>query len=93
MLLDYKGLEGPRFTLDWKGWVFNSAMNATSKAIGLFDQDYIHNSKKLLNPLDNNVQTLRLGADMGLHQQICQVFNWFTKDEHVLLQEDYDRKD
>ena len=39
------------------------------------------------------LELLRLDADMALHQQICQVYNRFTVDEHGLLQEDYDRKD
>ena len=93
MLTDYKNLDGMRLTVDWEGWVFTSAMNEAGEATGLHDQDYVHNGKKLLNPLDSNVRTLRLGTDMALHQQICQVFNRFTVDEHGLLQEDYDRKD
>ena len=79
--------------MDWEGWVYSSAVNANGEVIGLHDQDYIHNGKKLLNPLDSNVRTLRLGADMAQHQQICQLFNHFIVDEHGLLQEDYDRKD
>ena len=93
MLVDYHSSEGPRLSVDWEGWVFTSAINIHGEATGLHDQDYIHNGKKLLNPLDSNVKTLRLGADMALHQQVCQVFNRFTVDQHGLLQEDYDRKD
>lgn len=58
MLEDYKGLVGRRLTVDWEGWIFSSAVNAEGEAIGLHDQDYIHNGKKLLNPLDSNVRTL-----------------------------------
>lgn len=61
-------------------------MNEVGEAIGLHDEDYIHNGKKLLNPLDSNVRTLRLEADMALHQQVCQVFNCFSVDQHGLLQ-------
>jgi len=93
MLLDYRNSDRMRLTVDWEGWVFTSAINEGGEATGLHDQDYIHNGKKLLNPLDSNVHTLRLGADITLHQQICQVFNRFTVDQHGLLQEDYGRKD
>ena len=93
MLSDYRGLDGMRLGVDWEGWIFTSSMNDAGEATGLYDQDYIHNGKKLLNPLDSNVCTLRLGADMAMHQHICQVFNRFTVDEHGLLQEDYDKKD
>ena len=79
--------------MEWEDWVFTSTMNEAREATSLHDQDYIHNGKKLLNLPDSNVHTLRLGAYMALHQQICQVFNCFTVDEHGLLQEDYDRKD
>ena len=93
MLQDYRGVEGPRLSVDYEGWVFTSSMNVDGEATGLHDQDYIHNGKKLLNPIDNNVRTLRLGGDLALHQHICQVFNRFKFDEHNLLQEDYDRMD
>ena len=68
-------------------------MNVIGEATSLYDQDYIHNGKKLLNPLYSIVRTLRLGDDMALHQQICQIFNRFIIDEHGLLQEVYDQKD
>ena len=68
MLANYCSSEGPRLSVDWEGWVFTSAINIHGEATGLHDQDYIHNGKKLLNPLDSNVKTLRLGADMALHQ-------------------------
>lgn len=76
-----------------EGWVFASSINAHKEATGLHDQDNIHNGKKLLNPIDSNVCTLRLGGDLALHQHICQVFNRFTIGQHGLLEEDYDRKD
>lgn len=93
MLSDFRSSEGLRLSVDWEGWVFTLAMNGAAEATGLHDQDYIHNGKKLINPLDSKVRTLRLGADLAIHQQICQVFNRFTVDQHGLLQEDYDRKD
>ena len=82
-----------RLIVDWEGWIFTSVVNADGKATSLHDQDYIHNGKKLLNPIDSNVWMLRLDGDLALHQHICQVFNRFTVDQHGLLQEDFDRKD
>ena len=32
--------------------------------IGLYDQDFMHNSKKLVNPLDSLVKTMQLGEDV-----------------------------
>ena len=93
MLADYKSLEGRRLRENWEGWIFSSAINDAAEATGLHNQDYIHNGKKLINPLDSNIRTLRLGGNLALHQHICQVFNRFTVDEHGLLQEDYDKKD
>ena len=93
MLQDYRSSLESRLTVEWEGWVFTSAVNVDGEATSLHDQDYIHNGKKLLNALDNNVRTLRLGADIALHQQICQVFNRFIVDQHGLLQEVYDKKD
>lgn len=93
MLQDFRSERGPRLAVDWEGWLFSSHVNLHGEATGLHDQDYIHNGKKLLNPIDSNVCTLRLGGDLALHQYICQVFNRFTVDEHGLLQEDFDRKD
>lgn len=93
MLQDFKDKDGTRLSVDWEGWVFTSALNMQGEATGLHDQDYIYNGKKLLNPIDSNIRTLRLGGDLALHQHICQVFNCFTFDEHGLLQQNYDKKD
>jgi len=69
MLQDFRGLQGPRLRVGWEGWVFSSLLNANGEATGLHDQDYIHNGKKLLNPIDSNVHILRLGGDLALYQQ------------------------
>lgn len=79
--------------MDSEGWVFTSLMNVDGETTSLHDQKYIHNGKKLLNPIDSNACTLRSGGDLALHQIFCQVFNCFTIDQHGMLQKEYDKND
>ena len=51
MLVDYQSNEGIRLDVGWEGWVFSASLNPSGNAKGLHDQDYIHNGKKLINPL------------------------------------------
>jgi hypothetical protein len=52
--IKYKG----DLKLDWKGWVLSPGLNSIGDAWSLHDQDYIHNRKKLINPLDSPVRSL-----------------------------------
>jgi len=82
MLADYKLMEDTRLKVDWPGWLFSAGLDANSDAFGLHDQDYIHNGKKLINPLDSPVRDLMLGGDICTIEHVAQVFNKFTQDEH-----------
>ena len=59
----------------------------------LLDQDYIHNCKKLVNPLDSLVKVLQLGVDLLALEHVGLVYNKFTFDDHGLLAEDVQRSD
>ena len=93
MLADYKSQEGSRFKLDWEGWLLSGSLQESGEVQGLHDQDWIHNGKKLVNPLDSSVRVLQLGTDVALLTHLGQVFNKFTIDEHGLKLEDVNRTD
>lgn len=93
MLHDYRTKEGSRLDVGWDGWLLSASMNSEGDAFGLHDQDYIHNGKKLINPLLSSVRCLQLGGDVCLLQHVGHVYNRFTVDEHGLRQEDIDRRD
>ena len=61
--------------------------------MGLHDQDFIHNGKKLINPIDSHVGTLQLGSDVVTLTHLGLVYNKFNCDQHGLKLEDTNRKD
>ena len=93
MLGDYKGNNGTCLGVGWDGWMFTATIEDHSYATGLHDQDYIHNGKKLINPLLSAARTLQLGGDLCIHSHIEQVFHQFMAEEHGLKMEDVERKD
>ena len=93
MLLDYKSREGTRFTIDWEGWLLTASVDKKGICSGLHDQDWIHNGKKLVNPLDSPVKTLQLGEDGAFHTHLGMLYNKYTFDQHGLKLEDVQRKD
>jgi hypothetical protein len=58
MLADYQRNDGIRLDVGWEGWVFTASLDSCGNAKGLHDQDYIHNGKKLINPLLSATKTL-----------------------------------
>ena len=52
MLKDYSSTSVLRYQIPWEGWRLIGLYNGCN-LIGLHDQDYIHNDKKLVNPLFN----------------------------------------
>lgn len=93
MLADFKSIEGNRLDIGWEGWMFSASLDENGNAKGLHDQDYLHNGKKLINPLLSAARILQLGGDLCLHNHIELVFQQFESDEHGLKMEDVDRKD
>lgn len=59
----------------------------------LCDQDYIHNHKKLLNPLDHASRVLMLGDYMVHMNHIKRVYDVFPPTKHGLGANDVNRRD
>jgi len=93
MLSDYRSQEGTRLRVEWDGWLLTASLNEHGDASGLHDQDWIHNGKKLINPLDSSVKTLQLGEDGAFHSHLGMIYNKYTFDEHGVKLEDVKRKD
>ena len=48
------------------------------------DEDFIHDGKKLINPLDSLVRVLQLEGDVCYLEHVGVVYNQFSADEHGL---------
>jgi hypothetical protein len=77
----------------WDGWMLLIALNEDGSVTELYDQDYIHNGKKLINPLDRPVEIFQLGGDSCALDHIGLVYNRFIFDEYGLIQEDVKRQE
>jgi hypothetical protein len=80
MLADYTIQQGLCLKIEWLGWLMFAKLNEAQDAWGLHDHDYIHNGKKLINPLDNPVRFLQLGAKTYFLEHIGLVYNKYTFD-------------
>ena len=58
------------------------------RAFGLHDQDYIHNRKKLVNPIDSNVIILKLGLEMARLSHFVHLYELYGVADHGLNHED-----
>ena len=93
MLEDYRSKVGLRYQIPWEGWSLSCEWVGENKIKGLHDQDFIHNGKKLINPLDSAVKNLQLGADVCYLDHLGMVYQNFGIDEHGLCKEDVERTD
>lgn len=93
MLEDYTSSIGDRFSIPWKSWPFTACVENDGDISGLHDQDFIHNGKKLINPLDNASKRLVLGNDLVTLNHIAFVYQSFKVEEHGLQEGDVERKD
>ena len=59
----------------------------------LSDSDFIHNHKKLINHLDHNSRSLRMGPYLVHLNHIRNVFNVFDFHQHGITREDINRAD
>lgn len=79
------------------GFVFScrkeEAENGKCIILDLCDQDYIHNHKKLLNPLDHASRFMILGDYMVHMHHIKRVYDAFPPTEHGLGGSDVNRCD
>ena len=58
MLEDYTSKVGSTYEVSWEGFILFALLVDTMSVYGLHDQDFIHNGKKLINPLDSPVHIL-----------------------------------
>ena len=79
--------------VDWHGWIFSAKFDCNGDGVGFHDQDFIHNGKKLINPIDSPMRTLQLGSDVVTLTHLGLVYNKFSCDQHGLKLEDTNRKD
>jgi hypothetical protein len=93
MLIDYKNLAEERLSINWEGWLLTDSVDEDGYYRDLHDQDWLHNGKKLINPLDSLVKTLQLGEDGVFHTHLTMIYNKYIIDEHGLQLEDVQRKD
>jgi hypothetical protein len=93
MLSSYTCADGQRYGISWPGWVMSGTVIASGQVQGLHDQDFIHNGKKLINPLDSPVRVLQLGGDICCLEHLGMVYNKFSYDEHGQRLEDIQRTD
>ena len=59
----------------------------------LGDQDYIHNHKKLLNPLDHSSRVLMMGNNTVHMNHLQLVYDTFSHHDHGLGLDDVNRRD
>jgi hypothetical protein len=52
------------YDISWTGFLLSACVDSDNAMAGFHDQDFIHNGKKLINPLDSPMRVLHLGADV-----------------------------
>jgi len=57
ILARYNSTDGQQLKINWLGWIFTSKVDFEGNVMGLYDQDFIHNGKKLINPIDSPIRT------------------------------------
>jgi hypothetical protein len=61
---DYIYEIGQMYDISWTGFLLSACVDSDNAMAGFHDQDFIHNGKKLINPLDSPMRVLHLGADV-----------------------------
>jgi hypothetical protein len=84
MLSSYTCADSQRYGISWPGWIMSGTVITSGQVQGLHDQDFIHNRKKLINPLDSPVRNLQFGGDICCLEHLGMVYNKFSYDEHGL---------
>ncbi|KAL3677704.1 hypothetical protein R1sor_020660 [Riccia sorocarpa] len=81
------------FRIDWPGFSLGCLIDGEGNVSGLHDQDWVHNTKKLISPLDSACRTLWLGPFIVRLEHIVKVYNTLPFEDHGLGQMDVDRND
>ncbi|MCO5558780.1 hypothetical protein L7F22_012367 [Adiantum nelumboides] len=92
MLFNYMDTPGSRFDIPWKGWPLSAKM-VDNGIIGLHDQDFVHNGKKLVDVL-NKVKRQFVIRDVWITLNHVLILNdAFFIDKHMLREEDIRQDD
>ncbi|MCO5564819.1 hypothetical protein L7F22_018487 [Adiantum nelumboides] len=83
---------GSKLGIPWKGWPLSAKM-VDNGVIGLHDQDFEHNGKKLVNVLDKPERQLAIGDVWITLNRVLIVYDAFSIDKHMLRKGDIRRDD
>ncbi|MCO5593945.1 hypothetical protein L7F22_047964 [Adiantum nelumboides] len=82
MLADYVHKNDTRFQIKWNGWPLSAKMK-DGDVLGMHDQDFVHNGKKLVNVLDKPKHKLALGDVWITLNHVTIVYDSFPVDKHM----------
>ncbi|MCO5555170.1 hypothetical protein L7F22_008713 [Adiantum nelumboides] len=92
MVEDYMAKSDQQFFIDWCGWKLKSRL-IDDDVYGLHDQDFVHNGKKPISPLDSPTRQLAIGRVWITLNHVSMVYSSFPIDEHKLRDGDIQRND
>ncbi|MCO5566937.1 hypothetical protein L7F22_020620 [Adiantum nelumboides] len=92
MLDDYLEKTGVRYNIPWSGWMLSACVH-NNHVYGLYDQDFIHNGKKLVNAMDNASRELVLGDVWVTLNHVSLVYRMFPFDAPRVPESDLARDD
>lgn len=84
MLEGYEDHSSNRLKINWLGWIFMGRLDENGDANGLYDQDRIHNVKKLVNLSNAPLWELILGGDLCAIEHVGFVYHRYSLDSHQL---------
>ena len=93
MLEDFTSSGGNQFRIPWDGWYFSARILQNNDVYGLHDQDFVHNGKKLVNPLDLSSRHLIFGNENATLNHVYLVYHSFSADRHGLQDGDIKHED
>ena len=92
MIEDYEDTHGECYKIDWCGWNM-SAQRLGENVYEFYDQDFIHNEKKLINDLDNASHFFAICDVWITLNHVALVYNIFSIDRHSLRESDLTQDD
>lgn len=96
MLLLAQSKEGERYGLSSPGFTLTGKLNRVNGevfSINIMNQDYPHNIKKIINPLDHTSRNLMLGGHVVHMNHLLLVTQKFELQVHGMRHEDIVRED
>ena len=75
MLEDYLSKGESRFEIPWEGWLLSARMSVNGVVHGLHNHGFIHNGKKMINPLGSPLKTFQFGSDNFYLDNLGMIYN------------------